>query len=239
MSSETGGIASSLLDIRRPDDDQRPSNHPAGDLTQIMTTPATTTATSTARCDDMRPEFLLETYRQTSTHLGRHISGVWQCVGVAGAALIVFAQDKDKSLNDYACALVVLLCGWLAATTLDASNWFNRNLAIITNVERLFLTSADLKLVHPFFDGHRPPGRLAKHFHIQLLLSAAVCLLVLIYHFVERVQPGFSLPWSNFQFSRALPYLLAPMVAVALFRLQRHYQKKDEEFQEAAPGISL
>lgn len=204
-----------------------------------MTTQVTTTATATGRCDDKRSEFLLETYRQTSTHLGRHISGVWQCVGVVGAALIVFAQDKDKPLNDYACALVVLLCGWLAATTLDAGNWFNRNLAIITNVERLFLTSTDLNIVHPFFGAHRPPGRLAKHFHIQLLLSGAVCLLVLIYHFLERVLPGFSLPWSNFQFSRALPYLLAPIVVVALIRLQRHYRRKDEEFQKAAPGISL
>jgi hypothetical protein len=204
-----------------------------------MTIQATTTATPTGRCDDKRSEFLLETYRQTSTHLGRHISGVWQCVGVVGAALIVFAQDNDKLLNDYACALVVLLCGWLAATTLDASNWFNRNLAIITNVERLFLTSADLKLVHPFFGAHRPHGRLAKHFQIQLLLSAAVCSLVLAYHFLERVQPGFSLPWSNFQFSRALPYLLAPIVVVALIRLQRHYRRRDEEFQKAAPGISI
>lgn len=204
-----------------------------------MTTQATTTATPTGRCDDKRSEFLLETYRQTSTHMGRHISGVWQCVGVVGAALIVFAQDKDKPLNDYGCALIVLLCGWLAATTLDASNWFNRNLAIITNVERLFLTSADLKLVHPFFGAHRPKGRLAKHFHIQMLLSGAVFLLVLVYHFLERVQPGFSLPWSNFQFSRALPYLLAPIVVVALIRLQRHYRRKDEEFQRAAPGISI
>lgn len=194
---------------------------------------------ASGRCDDKRAEFLLETYRQTSTHLGRHISGVWQCVGVVGAALIVFAQEKDKPLNDYACALVVLLCGWLAATTLDASNWFNRNLAIINNVERLFLNSADLKLVHPFFGSHRPVGRHAKHFGIQIALAGAVCLLVLVYHFTERVQPGFSSPWSSFQFSRALPYLLVPILLVALVRLQRHYREKDDEFQQKSPGISL
>lgn len=236
MPSESAGLASLLSGTRRPD---VPSDHPAGDSSQIMTTQVTTTTSSTGRCDDKRSEFLLETYRQTSTHLGRHISGVWQCVGVVGAALIIFAQDKDKPLNDYACALVVLLCGWLAATTLDASNWFNRNLAIINNVERLFLTSADLKLVHPFFGAHRPAGRLAKHFHIQLLLSGSVCLLVLTYHFLERVHPGFSLPWSSFQFSRALPYLLTPIVVVALALLQRHYQGKDTDFQQDAPGISI
>lgn len=210
-------------------------------MTSQPTTSAQLTPSPSApsRCDDKRAEFLLETYRQTSTHLGRHISGVWQCVGVVGAALIVFAQEKDKPLNDYACALVVLLCGWLAATTLDASNWFNRNLAIINNVERLFLNSADLKLVHPFFASHRPAGQHAQHFGIQLFLSGAVCLLVLLYHFTERVLPGFSLPWSSFQLSRALPYLLAPILLIGLVRLHRHYHKKDQEFQQKAPGISL
>lgn len=202
-------------------------------------TPIASGAKFDARCDDKRGEFLLEIYRQTSSHMGRHISGVWQCVGVVGAALIVFAQEKDKPLNDYACTLVVLLCGWLAATTLDASNWFNRNLAIITNVERLFLSTHDLRLVHYFFEKHRSPGQHAQHFIIQLFLSAAVGALVLIYHFVERVFPGFSLPWANFQISRALPYLIAPIVVGVLFWLADHYKKKDRVLQERSPGIAL
>lgn len=195
--------------------------------------------TTGARCDDKRAEFLLEIYRQTSAHLGRHISGVWQCVGVVGAALVVFAQNKDHPLNDYSCALVVLLCGWLAATTLDASNWFNRNLAIISNVERLFLRPDDLKNVHYFFAKHRPPGQLAQHFSIQLFLSAAVYVLVLCYHFSERVLPGLSLPWSNFQPSRALPYVVAGTVLAALVWLARHYKRKDAKFHAESPGISL
>ena len=203
-------------------------------MNQMPITPA-----SGARCDDKRTEFLLEIYRQTSTHLGRHISGVWQCVGVVGAALIVFAQDTDKPLNDYACALVVLLCGWLAATTLDASNWFNRNLAIITNIERLFLTSDDLQLVHYFFEKHRPAGQYAQHFSIQICLSAAVWLLVLCYHFIERVFPGLDLPWSNFQTSRVLPYLFTSIVVVTLVWLGRHYKKMDVKFNSRSPGISL
>jgi hypothetical protein len=203
-----------------------------------MNQPPTAPATS-ARCDDRRAEFLLEIYRQTSTHLGRHISGVWQCVGVVGAALIVFAQDKDTPLNDYACAFVLLLCGWLAASTLDASNWFNRNLAIIANIERLFLTRDDLKFVHYFFETHRPAGQHAQHFSIQLCLSAAVGALVLCYHFVERVFPGLYLPWSNFQLSRALPYLFTPIVLGTLIWLGRHYKGKDDKLHTRSPGISL
>jgi hypothetical protein len=152
---------------------------------------------------------------------------------------VVFAQDKDKPLNDFACTLAVLLCGWLAATTLDASNWFNRNLAIITNVERLFLTPADLQYVHPYFGSHRPPGQHAHHFLIQLWLAGAVGALILCYHFVERVCPGLSLPLSNFQLPRALPYILTLVVVVVLALLQRHFLKKDKQFQQKSPGITL
>ena len=194
---------------------------------------------SAERCDDRRSEFLLETYRQTSTHLGRYVTGVWQCVGVVGAALIVFAQEKDKPLNDYSCALVILLCGWLAATTLDASNWFNRNLAIITNIERLFLSNGDLSAVHFFFGKHRVPGSHAQHFSIQLWLSGAVAILVAAYHFSERVWPGLSLPLTQFDPRRALPYVLFLLVLVALVLLQRDYKKKDEKFRQSSPGVSV
>ncbi len=195
--------------------------------------------TPNLRCNDKRAELLLEIYRQTSNHLGRHISGVWQCVGVVGAALIVFAQNKDSALNDYACALVVLLCGWLAATTLDASNWFNRNLTIITNIERLFLMPDDLQLVHYFFERHRPAGKHAQHFIIQLWLSGVVCVLVLMYHFIERVSPGFSLGFSDFEPSRATPYVLMLTGLATLHWLRQHYKKKDEQLKMQSPGITL
>jgi hypothetical protein len=158
------------------------------------------------QCSERRCDFLLEIYKQTSMHLGRHVAGVWQCVGVAGGALIAFMVDKNTPLNDFACALVILLCGWLVATTLDASNWFNRNIAIIANIERLFLSTADAKYVHYFFTEHRPPGKPAEHFLIQILLAVSVMMLLLVYHLVWRVWDGFRLPLTQFEFPRALPY---------------------------------
>jgi hypothetical protein len=188
-------------------------------------------------CFERRGEFLLEMYRQTSVHLGRHVSGVWQCVGVVGGALAVFALDKDKPLNDYACALVVMLCGWLIATTMDASNWFNRNITIISNIERLFLQADDAKVVHPFFLGHRRAGKHAEHFRIQIWLGVAVAALVLMYHFGARVWDGLSSPMSSFQPSRALPYALALVVGAACVVLLRNYKRKDEELQAKSPGL--
>jgi hypothetical protein len=188
------------------------------------------------RCLDKRSEFLLEVYRQTSAHLGRHVSGVWQCVGVVGGAVAVFALDKDKDFNDYACALVIVLSGWLISTTLDASAWFNRNIAIIGNVERLFFEHADSRLVHHFFLKHRDPGSFAGHFKIQLALAVVVALLVLVYHFENRVAAGMHLPLSSVDFSRTLPWVAA--VAVAMISGVHAYKakKKDKEFQEQSPG---
>lgn len=190
-------------------------------------------------CRSRREEFLLEMYIQSSLHLSRHVAGIWQCVGVVGGALAVFALDKDKPLNDYACTLAVMLCGWLVATTLDASNWFNRNITIIGNIERLFLNSDDNKLVHPFFTKHRVPGRPAEHFVIQMALGAAVGCLLLVYHFVTRVKDGLALPWSSFEFSRALPYAAAGAIGLACVSLSFFLKKKDAKLQEASPGLKL
>jgi hypothetical protein len=191
------------------------------------------------RCDDRRADFLLEMYIQTSAHLSRHVTGIWQCVGVVGGALAVFALEKDKPLNDYACALAVMLCGWLVATTLDASNWFNRNITIISNIERLFLRPDDSKLVHPFFLEHREPGQPAEHFVIQIVLGATVGLLILVYHFKIRVADGLSAPWSTFEFSRALPYAAAISVGVACVCLFRLLKGKDAKLQTRSPGLKV
>jgi hypothetical protein len=185
-----------------------------------------------------RDDFLLEMYRQTSMHLGRHVTGVWQCVGVVGAAFVTLALDRDKPLNDYACALVILLCAWLIATTLDASNWFNRNIAIIRNIERLFLLPRDAKLVHPYFMmNHREPGKPAEHFRIQLALGIAVAALVLVYHFSVRVWAGRQLPLSSFDPPRVLPYIVTVGAIAVCIRFQHLLRQKDRDFKQQAPGL--
>jgi hypothetical protein len=165
---------------------------------------------------------------------------VWQCVGVVGGALAVVSLDKNEAFNDYACGLVIFLCGWLAATTMDASNWFNRNLAIIRNLERLFLREVDNRLVHHFISlPHRHHGKFAEHFLIQLTLAIVVALFVLAYHFERRVRGGLSAPWSTFEFPRAIPYVAAFSVAAALLYLGAKYRAKDRRLKDASPGFDV
>lgn len=176
-------------------------------------------------------------YIQTSAHLSRHVSGVWQCVGVAGGALAAFSVDKNVPLNDYACTLAILLCGWLIATTLDASNWFNRNITIISNIERLFLRQEDAELIHPFFLKHRAPGEPVRHFRIQIWLGLAVAALVLGYHYATRLQGNVSGPW--FEHSRLLPYVAAAVVALACIKVYRTTKEDDQKLQQKSPGLKL
>jgi hypothetical protein len=190
-------------------------------------------------CPDRRCDFLIEMYRQTSMHLGRHVTGVWQSVGVVGSATALFAISKDRDLNDYACALVVVLCGWLVSTALDASNWFNRNITIITNIERLFLQTSDAALVHPFFLQHRSTGNIAGHFQIQLWLAIVVAILVLAFHLHERVLPGLGEPLSHFDWPRALPWLTAAAATTIGQLHRRRLHSKDAKLQNKSPGRRL
>jgi len=88
---------------------------------------------------DRRDQFLIEMYRQVSGHLNRHILVTWQSIGVVAGALAVFVLGDKLDLKtdarfDFVIGVVILLCAWSCAHITDASNWFDRNLHIITNI---------------------------------------------------------------------------------------------------------
>src|SRR5690606_9736292 len=106
---------------------------------------------------------------------------------------------------DYGAAIVVLVGAWQVAHVLDAGWWFNRNQLILTNIERQFLHRTDTQEIHYYFEKHRKPS-IPDYQLIQLLFGVLATLIVLLYHFVERVYPGLGGPMQNFQLPRALPY---------------------------------
>lgn len=170
-----------------------------------MSTPQTS-----AKPSDMsapRTEFLLEMYRQTSNHLNRHVLLLWQSVALLGGAYAAFAfQEKNVISVHHATAIALLLCGWFCANVFDAYAWFDRNLVIIANIERLFLEKQDASLVHHFFLSHREAKDLVQHFRIQLFLSVMIALIVALVHFFKQVIPSFKIPNGVFDAEIALPY---------------------------------
>jgi hypothetical protein len=190
--------------------------------------------------NERRDEFLLEMYRQMFNDINRHIMVVWQSVGVLVGAFAIFALVEKNILSaDLASAIIVLLCGWLNAHLVDSGYWYNRNLAIIANIERQFLKDSDLREVHYYFGKHRPNNKMITHLRIQQTLGIWLGGLVLVYHFIVRVWPGMMLPWGSFDPVRTLPYL----IAIAAILYVRHVMKaRDSDYQEFitnSPGIEV
>jgi hypothetical protein len=188
--------------------------------------------------EDYRNQFLLEMYRQMWANINRHILVVWQSVSVLLGTFAVFALVEKQIISlDFASTLVVIIAAWLVAHAIDANFWFNRNLAIVSNIERQFLRPNDLCLIHGYFKEHRKAGPLLDHLLVQASLGFAVCGAVLLYHFSQRVAPGLGSPWRNLQIERALPYVTAVLAIPMLIRWHRTQTQKYRDFQRDSPGV--
>ena len=189
---------------------------------------------------DNREQLLLSMYDQLFNDINRHIIVIWQSISVVVGAFAVFALVEKKVVSlDIASALIVLIVSWLIAHLYDAGYWYNRNLAMIANIERQFLKKSDLNDIHYYFGEHRPVNAMLTHLKIQYYLGVGLGCLVLLYHFINRVVPGFNLPISNFDPARALPYALVIASLIYLIRLRKNRQDSYEEFLENSPGIKV
>lgn len=187
--------------------------------------------------DERRDEFLLAMYNQLLNDINRHIMVVWQSVGVlVGAFAILALVEKNLITLDLAVAVVVLLCGWLGAHLIDAGYWYNRNLAIISNIERQFLLKSDLQDIQNYFGVHRPKNKMIRHLRIQFALGIGVALLLLVFHFVMRVAPGLRSPWSDFEFFRAMPYVIGLVVALYCWHEKTTRDEEYIAFVRTSPG---
>lgn len=195
---------------------------------------------ATALDADYRRQFLMHVYDQMFTDINTHILVVWQSVGFLVGAIAALALAETAILPiDIGYALIVLMTAWLLAHLHDCAYWYNRNLAIIANIERQFLTPNDLKHVHYYFGKHRRSNAMLTHLKIQYYFGAALALLALIYHFVKRVAPGIGAPWGNFELPRALPYIVAVAAAFYVLLFAHRCKNKYDEFLKQSPGLDV
>lgn len=193
---------------------------------------------------DPRDGFLLEMYRQMSSHLNRHILLSWQSIGVVGGALAVFVLGDKLDVKadirlDFAIAIVILLCAWSIAHVFDANNWFERNLHIITNIERQFLKPSDREEIHYFFTTHRgerSEATLIKHLQIQFAMAASLWIMLVAYHLYQRVIPGLGAPMSNFEFARSIPYVVSAACVLYCWRVWKDRRDDYRKLVERSPG---
>ena len=188
----------------------------------------------------IREEILLRIYDQLFNDINRHITVIWQSISVVIGAFAVFALVEKSIISiDLASSIVVLLVVWLIAHLYDASYWYNRNLAIIANIERQFLERNDLREIHYYFGKHRPVNSMLTHLKIQFALGVGLGFLVFTYHFIVRVVPGFSSSLANFDFGRSLPYILLLAAIMYLYWLRNNRNKSYLEFLKNSPGKDI
>jgi hypothetical protein len=200
---------------------------------------------------DRRDSFLLQMYTQTWNNVNRHLTIIWQSVGVLAGGFAIFSLvDKQILPVDYASSLVVLIAAWLVAHAYDASNWFNRNQWIITNIERQFLDRSDLRAIHPYFGEHRRAGSMLSHVKVQKNLGLGVGTLVLLFHFTTVAKFGFlywfrtchprwSETWSLFSLSKALPYLTVLACAIWVLSVRKSARSDENRLKEDSPGRQI
>lgn len=190
--------------------------------------------------DKRRDELLLKMYDQMFSDINRHIMVVWQSVGTLVGALAIFAlTEKGLIPIDVASALILLICVWLLSHLSDASYWYNRNLAIISNIERQFLVKEDLHDIHYYFGKHRPDNKMITHLRIQYALGVAIALLVALHHALMRVYPGLSSDFAQFEVMRIIPYVVIVAGCVFLYRLHLQRNESYSEFLSNSPGIEV
>ena len=187
-----------------------------------------------------RKDFLLKMYDQMFNDINTHILVVWQSIGVLVGAFAIFAlAEKEIVTIDVATALIVLIGGWLIGHLYDASYWYNRNLVIIANIERQFLTERDLAEIHYYFGKHRKKGSMLTHLKIQFALAIGIIAVVVAFHFWTRVLPGFGAPFTALEPLRAFPYATMIPGFIFLRHLRQQRDRSYQEFLANSPGREI
>jgi hypothetical protein len=139
---------------------------------------------------DRRDEFLIAMYNQLWQNINRHIMILWEGVGILVAVLAVYGLvEKNVLPPPIAASVAIGAAAWVVAHTYDSSHWYNRNLLMITNIERQFLRRGDLKEIHYFFEKHRSTGEMIMFLRIQWTLAAGTAALVLAFYTVSDFLP--------------------------------------------------
>jgi hypothetical protein len=183
-----------------------------------------------------RPDFLLAMYKAMWDNINRHILVVWQSVTALLAAVgALYLSGKDILAPDLATSLVIVASTWAMAHAIDSKGWFNRNLYIITNIERQFLLRSDATAIHPFFVGESRKNTMIEHLRIQAVLGCTMAVLALSAHFVKRVLPTLDMN-ASVDPARWLPYGVAVIGIVCLLLLNASVAKGYARLTQSAPG---
>jgi hypothetical protein len=139
-----------------------------------------------------RQQFLMNMYDQMWNNTTRHITLIWQPIIVIFATIGAIMAAEIKDLNFVAISIFIslafLIIGWYLAHVHDSSGWVNRNLVIISNIEKQFLVVSDETEIHPYFNSDPKKREMIEHFQIQYFLGLTLGFAVTIYYIWKIIQ---------------------------------------------------
>ncbi|CZG23927.1 TPA: hypothetical protein JF904_000564 [Legionella pneumophila] len=194
-----------------------------------------------------RNEFLINMYNQMFNDINRHITLTWQpLITILSAISIIFLQDKLIIPPFLAVSFLFIIISWFIAHIIDAGSWYNRNLVIISNIERQFLDEEDKKLIHCYIADHRKKNKLISHLKINAYLGWTLYILVCGYYIFWKLLPLISTYYCQKKImltieslSDFLPLVILILSLYALYRFKTKEDDKYEEFKEKSPGKKI
>lgn len=185
-----------------------------------------------------RKEFLLSIYNQMWSNINRHILLTWQPVALIFTVIGLFALAGNNIVN-YAIiiSIVILFCGWYLAHIIDSSHWFNRNIVIISNIEKQFLMDSDEKEVHFYFKRiHKQKEKMIDHFKIQFSLGIGIIIIsILLYLTKISWKIHLSTP-SISSIINGLPFIFLLIITCLLWKQYKNNFDKYNELISKSPG---
>jgi len=188
--------------------------------------------------DELRNRLLLELYNQLWNSINTRLNLIWESIGVLVSAFAIFALIQNNVISlDIATALIILISAWFLAHTIDMSYWFNRNLAMIINIEKLFLSVKDVKLLYPYFISPRP-NKMVTYLKIQTSLGIGIAVIVILLHCIQRIIPVIN-GINNFEVEIIIPYVVLLGCIIPLWLLKRKRDEDYDYFLKKSPGKDI
>ncbi|HLJ84255.1 MAG TPA: hypothetical protein VKT51_08815 [Candidatus Eremiobacteraceae bacterium] len=185
-----------------------------------------------------RSEFLLKVYDTYNAEIGRHFGLAWQAVSIFAASLLAVATSaihSDVLPTWIVASLYIVLVTWAIQVVLDASFWYNRNLVVIANIERQFLSDDDDRNIQWYFKTHRPTNKPITFMRSLLLFLLVTALIVVTFYFVFPALAG-----QSCFYNMARNYVPALVLVLAIAVLRGFSQEKNREYTDFlthAPGV--
>jgi hypothetical protein len=189
--------------------------------------------------DKARRDFLIAMYNQLMADINRHIIVIWQSVGVLfGTFAALSLVEKGTIPLDFAATLIIVVCIWVVSHVIEAGYWYNRNLVMIANIERIFLVESDLRDVHYYFGAHRKTGRLITHLRIQRNLAIGITVLILGIHYSQVIHAVVTCV-RPLELTNTFPWIAAAIGVFVWIKMVRDTDEKYREFLKNSPGRSI